>query len=97
MRIKCIHLSAMFDPAMNHLFLGGFFHSTRTGTTPTLGGPSTDIQALLPYIIGGAVLVALLFVVLFVCVLRRRKRDRHRGWCLISMVTFNSFVALDIN
>ncbi|XP_022318711.2 uncharacterized protein LOC111121643 isoform X1 [Crassostrea virginica] len=54
-------------------------NNTRTGTTPTPGDPSTDIQALLPYIVGGAVLVALLFVVLFVCVLRCRKRDRHRG------------------
>lgn len=47
-----------------------------TSTAP--GSSDLDIQTLLPYIIGGVILIALVFVVLLIFILCRRKRSRHK-------------------
>lgn len=49
-------------------------------TTTTTDSSGLDIQTLLPYIIGGVILIALVFVVLLICILCRRKRSRHREY-----------------
>ncbi|XP_061178570.1 uncharacterized protein LOC133187230 [Saccostrea echinata] len=53
-------------------------NSTSSSNTTTTS-PGLDMHTLLPYIIGGSILVFLILVVVFICVLCRRRRSRHKG------------------
>ncbi|XP_062571723.1 uncharacterized protein LOC134233743 [Saccostrea cucullata] len=53
--------------------------NSTSSSNMTTRSSDLDIQTLLPYIIGGSVLVFLILVAVFICVLCRRKRSRHKG------------------
>lgn len=55
------------------------FHRSPNNTTTTPTSSGHDIQTLLPYIIGGVILIALVLVVVLIFIMCRRKRSRNRG------------------